>query len=101
MAVKRRTGPPLGSACHAKKPKIPLSSDLEELKTPESVLEMQKLVIGALYRGELGARQAGAINSGLQTLLKFMLDSKKIAEYDALFQRVKNLLDKEETEKKP
>jgi hypothetical protein len=36
--------------------------------------------------GKLGARQAGAINHALETLLKFYLDSKKlrdVCDYDA------------------
>ena len=68
---------------------------LDYLNTAEDILAFQKRVIHSLYTGALGSRQAGAINHGLETLLRFHLDSKKLAQYDAYFTRIKNLLDKE------
>jgi hypothetical protein len=97
---KSHRGAPLGNANAAKKPEIWFPENLEYLNNSEDVLAFQKRVIHALYTGKLGARQAGAINHGLETLLRFYLDSKKLSQYEEYFQRIKTLLDKDEAEQK-
>ncbi len=89
-------GAPAGNLNAVKKPEIWLPENLDYLNSPEDILRFQKRVIHALYTGQLGARQAGAINHGLETLLKFHLDSKKLAEYESYFQRVKALVERAE-----
>ena len=95
MSEKDSERKPGGQPNNTNAVKVP-KTELGKLDTPEDILAAQKQVIQALYSGDIGGRQAGAINHGLETLLKFHLDSKKLAEYEVYFQRIKNLLDKQE-----
>lgn len=79
----------------AKVPKD-LNADDLRLDSPEEILAFQRNVIRWLATGEIGSRQAGSINHALETLLKFHLDSKKLAEYGQYFERIKNFLDSKE-----
>ena len=91
---KRRPGGQLGNLNRMKKPEMP--TELDHLDTPEQILAAQKRLILDVYSGRIGSRAAGSVNHALETLLKFHLDSKKLAEYEQYFQRIKTLLDSQE-----
>jgi hypothetical protein len=89
---KRKPGGQLGNANAAKKPDVWLPENLDYLNSAEDCLAFQKRVIHELHTGKLGARQAGAINHALETLLKFYLDSKKLKQQETQLARIMGLL---------
>ena len=98
---KRKPGGQVGNGNAAKNKVDPWPENTDYLDSPEAILAFQKRVAHDLYTGKLGARQGGAVNNALKTLLSYYVDAKKLAQYEAYFQRIKNVLDKEENEGKP